>query len=105
MTVTLQGWQTSGDAILALKEKGLLPDLEYIFTDWPEAKSVMSHPVYNRWQACVCELEDKVYHVTEYSSRNSPRRMSMGELLYGCPTVKELEGQKLSKTVEVLDFQ
>ena len=98
MTVTLQGWQTTGDAILALKEKGLLPDREYIFTDWPKAKSVMSHPVYNRWQACVCELEDKVYHVTEYSSMSMPT-------LYGCPNVKELEGRKLSKTVEVLDFQ
>ena len=96
--VTLQGWQTSGDAFLALREKGLLPDREYMFTDWPRAKSVMDHPVFNRWKACVCELEDKVYHVQKYSPERSV------PCLYGCPNVKELEGRKLSKTVEVLDF-
>ena len=86
--------------------KGLLPDCKYrkyTFTDWPKANGVMSHPIYHRWEACVCELEDKVYHVTENTL--SLRRGNSMATLYGCPSVKELEGRKLSKTVEVLDFQ
>lgn len=102
VTLHLPGDATSSAAILSLRTMSILDEIDYRFSDWPDANPAV--PPFRRPEsACVCELKNRIYHVEKIEY--TPILQDQDTVcLYGCPNATELTNHELGKTVEVIRY-
>lgn len=82
ITLRMQGWKNSDDAIQILNENGIVSrSARWRFSDWPNANPTIG-PWYRHCSACVCELNSFVLHLERY---DITLREEDIRTLYGCP--------------------